>query len=133
MATHDHYTTLAIRSIFLGARIHDAAVLCGKTDGAMRDVFISFCKQKNPNRYNQILIQAVHENYTTTPTKYLREHVLDFIPLEDLYPKFMMESLEEIACVSDYLNRCLGAISADLSLWRARRDSWDGLMKLVNH
>lgn len=130
MANHDHYTALAIRSIFLGARIHDAAVLCGKTDRAMRDEFLTFCKNNNHQRYGEILIKSANDGYTTPPASYFREYILDFIPLQSLYPSFMLESLEEMGQVSDYLDRCLGAASAHLSILRARRDSWNGLMTL---
>lgn len=130
MANHDHYTVLAIRSIFLGARIHDAAIICGRTDRAMRDEFLMFCKKNNRQRYSEILIISAHDGYTTPPVSYFRERILDFIPMQSLYPSFMADSLEEMGQVSDYLDRCLGAASAHLSILRARRDSWDGLMSL---
>lgn len=132
MAIFDHYTDLAIRSIFLGARIHDAAIICGKTDRAMRDDFLMFCKKNNYQRYNEILIISSNDGYTTPPPAYFREYILEFIPLQSLYPSFMADSLEEMSQVSDYLDRCLGMASAHLSILRARRDSWNGLIQLTN-
>lgn len=131
MAIFDHYTDLAIRSIFLGARIHDAAIICGKTDRAMRDDFLMFCKKNNRQRYSEILIISAHDGYTTPPVSYFRERILEFIPLQSLYPSFLSDSLEEMSQVTDYLERNLGFASANLSLWRARKDSWDGLIKLT--
>lgn len=131
MAIFDHYTDLAIRSIFLGARIHDAAIICGKTDRAMRDDFLMFCKKNNRQRYSEILIISAHDGHTTPPVSYFRERILEFIPLQSLYPSFLSDSLEEMNQVTDYLERNLGFASANLSLWRARKDSWDGLIKLT--
>lgn len=132
MATYDHYITIAIQSIFLGARIHDAAVLCGKTDREMRDFFISFCKKNNSKIYELVSIEAANKGCSTPPVDYFRKHIFDFISLENIHPGFMLASLEEMDSVSDYLDRCLGKASANTSLWRARRDSWNGLMALMN-
>lgn len=132
MAKSNHYTRLAIRSIILGARIADAAVLCDKNYRQMRESLHSFCRKSNPDTYNLMLIDATNDGYNSIRTSDLRARALDFIPLVDLYPNFMGESLDEMADVSNYLEKCFISASASFSICRARRDSWNGLMAIVD-
>jgi hypothetical protein len=133
MAKSDHYTQLAIRSIILGARVSDAAVICGKTPQQMRYALHSFCKQSNPQVYESMLIECQHGGANSIKTSDLRCRALDFISIKDIYPSFLIESLEETACVTSYIERCLHNATASLHLWRARRDAWNGLKGVVKY
>ncbi|MCD9517127.1 hypothetical protein [Photobacterium carnosum] len=132
MAIFDHYTELAIRSIFLGARIHDAAILCGETDRTMREIFFVFCKKNNIRTYEKILIETSNAGYSTPPVAYFRAHVIDFIPVDLLLHCFPMQAKDEMSNISEYLNGRLGEAKMKLSILRARRDSWDGLINLID-
>lgn len=131
MANYDHYTDLAIKSIFLGANTHDAAVLCGKTAHLMREELHRFCKKRNLIKYQELLIEAESDGYTSTPTAYFRACMGEFISFKEIYPSFMYESLEEMAKVGDYLERSLSFSNAHRSMKRARRDAWDGIVTLA--
>jgi hypothetical protein len=126
-------TIYAVKSILLGARIHDASVLCDKTDQAMRSALFKFCQTANPLAFEEISINAAHQGYTTIPAEMLREKSSLF--LGDLDSEFISDfmeiQLEDMCDVETYVKRCLSQAQKRLSIWRARNDSWDGLKKMA--
>lgn len=131
MANYDHYTKLAIKSIFLGARIHDAAVVCGKSDALMRREFLAFAKNKNKMKFDFLDVEAASNGYSTIPASYFQNCALDFISLKDIHPGFIRESLSEMSAVYEYIERSLAFATANLSIQRARRDSWVGAVRIL--
>ncbi|WFQ78066.1 hypothetical protein PXH59_00015 (plasmid) [Xenorhabdus sp. SF857] len=85
----DKETIYAIKSIFLGASIHDAAVFCYRNDRAMREKFLLYCKHKNVNKYEEIAIEAANNGYTTPPVHYFRYHVLEFFSRTEIATDFL--------------------------------------------
>ncbi|HGS4561515.1 TPA: hypothetical protein ACMDRZ_003807 [Vibrio cholerae] len=133
MAKHDHDTLYAVKSILLGARIHDASVLCDKTDQAMRWALFQYCQDANPVAFEQISIEAAHKGYTTVPVQMLRDSSSDFIGELDneFITGFMAAQIDDMSDVETYVKRCLFQAQKRLSIWRARHDSWSGLKRMM--
>jgi hypothetical protein len=133
MAKHDHDTLYAVKSILLGARIHDASVLCDKTDQAMRGALFQFCQSANPAAFEKISIEAANQGYTTIPVQMLRDSSSEFIGKldKDFITDFMLDQIDDMGDVETYVKRCFSQAQKRLSIWRARHDSWNGLKRLM--
>lgn len=131
MAENNNATLYAVKSILLGARIHDAAILCDRTDQSMRAALFQFCKNSNPVIFCEIEIEAAHLGYATVPAHLLRDRSLEF--LGELDTKFVIgflqENLDDMVDVSTYIKRCLRNAQAQVSIWRAREAAWEGFVK----
>ncbi|EOW9480331.1 TPA: hypothetical protein ACMDRZ_003074 [Vibrio cholerae] len=122
-------THKAILSIFLGARIHDAAVMIGVSDRTMRDRFLTYCKHANHDTFERIYERAVHQGYSTPPVELFQPHVLDFFPSSalslhkrDLLPDQAKEKAE----------MALLRAKKELSLARIRLSVVDGMGRLLS-
>ena len=116
----DKDTRYAIKSIFLGAKVHDAAALCRRSDHSMRSQFLLFCKNMNRTRFEEIATNAVNDGWSTPPVKYFREHINDFLSKEEITTDFMSEYLDDVGDVINYYARCIAEASNQLRIARAR-------------
>ncbi|WP_237300866.1 hypothetical protein, partial [Vibrio anguillarum] len=117
-----------ILSIFLGARIHDAAVMINVPDRTMRDRFLTYCKHANPEKFERIYERAVHQGYSTPPVELFQLHVLDFFSTIELSlhkQKMLSSSAKEKA------EMALLKAKKELSLARIRLSVVDGVGRLL--
>ena len=133
MNNFDKDTLYAVKCILLGARIHDASVLCDNTDQAMRGALFKFCQMTNPVAFENISIEATNQGYTTIPAQMLRAQSSEFLGEIDnqFFLEFMGEHFADMCDVESYVKRCLSRAQKRASIWRARNDSWDGLKKMI--
>lgn len=134
MTKQNHDTLYAVKSILLGARIHDASVLCDKTDQAMRNALFKFCQAANPITFEEISIEAANQGYATIPAQMLRAQSLEFLGDLDteFIISFMSDQIDDMCDVETYVKRCLARANKRLSIWRARHDSWNGFKRLMD-
>ncbi|WP_155274540.1 hypothetical protein [Vibrio nigripulchritudo] len=118
----------AILSIFLGARIHDAAVLVGISDRTMRDRFLTYCKQTNPERFESIYECAAHRGYSTPPVELFQRHVMEFFNEEDL-PILHQQSSPSL--VKELAEKNVENAKVQLSLARIRLSVVDGMSRIL--
>lgn len=116
----DKDTMYAIKSIFLGAKVHDAAALCGRSDHSMRGQFLLFCKNMNRTRFEEIAVNAVNDGWATPPVKYFQGNIDDFLSKEEITTDFMSEYLDDVGDVINYYARCIAEASNQLRIARAR-------------
>lgn len=133
MRNFDKDTIYAVKSILLGARIHDASALCDKTDQAMRSALFKFCQTVNPLAFEKISIEAAHQGYATIPAQMLKAQSLEFLgDIDDEFiVDFMKIQIDDMCDVETYVKRCIYRTQKRLSIWRARDDAWNGLKKLT--
>lgn len=81
---YDEETKKAILSIFFGARIHDAAVMIGISDRAMRDRFLAYCKHTNVEQFERIYERAVNQGYSTPPVELFQPSIFSFFSRDEL-------------------------------------------------
>lgn len=127
----DQDTMYAIKSIFLGASIHDAAILCYRTDRSMRDKFLLYCKHKNPDLFEEIAIEAVNDGFTTPPVSYFRKQVLGFFSLSEVTTEFLHDYLDDARDLMGYLSKSLADANRMLCIARARHQSTKQALNLL--
>lgn len=127
----DKDTRYAIKSIFLGAKIHDAAALCGRSDQSMRVQFLLFCKNTNRTRFEEIATNSVNDGWSTPPVRYFREQITDFLSKEEITTDFISEYLDDIGDAINYYARCIEESSKKLRIARARHTAMTQAMNLT--
>lgn len=116
----DKDTLYAIKSIFLGATVHDAAALCNRSDQSMRGVFLSFCKQSNPRKFEEIAVNAANDNWSSPPARHFKKHIHHFLTKKEMTTDFIGEYFEDVGEVMRYVERSIGSLSTQLRILKAR-------------
>jgi hypothetical protein len=124
-------TLYAIKSIFLGARVHDAAALCNRSDQSMRDVFLLFCKKVNWLKFEIISVNAVNEGWNGPPVRMFKEHANHFLSTEDMTTDFIGDYLDDVGDAMRYVERSIGRLSIQLRIARARHTAMKQAVHLI--
>lgn len=122
-------TQKAILSIFLGARIHDAAMMIGVADRTMRDRFLTYCKHANHAQFERIYERAVHQGYSTPPVELFQPHVLDFFSHRDL-PVLHSEA-KVSPTAKEQAEEGVAQAKLELSLARIRLNVVEGMTRIL--
>ena len=112
-------------SVLLGGRVHDAAVTLGISDRAMRDTVLNQCKARNPAAYEEILLDAAHQNFTTIPVKMLGARVHDFFDVDTVF----CDSISDHKI--SHQEAALSKILEQLSIRRLMLDALKGRQQLL--
>lgn len=126
----DKKTLYAIKSIFLGAKVHDAAALCERNDQSMRNQFLLFCKDTNRTKFEEIAIQAVNDGWNSPPVKYFRDYINDFFSKDEITTYFMSEYFDDVGDVINYYASCIVEASNQLRIARVRHAAMTKAMNL---
>lgn len=127
----DQDTMYAIKSIFLGASIHDAAIMCYRNDRSMREKFLLYCKHQNTAAFEEIAVEAVKDGFTTPPVNYFRERILDFFSQNEVTTGFLYDYLDDVENLMGYLSKSLAEASRMLCIARARHQSTKQALNLM--
>ncbi|MFW1108375.1 hypothetical protein ACEWA7_20250 [Vibrio parahaemolyticus] len=122
-------TKKAILSIFMGARIHDAAVMIGVPDRTMRDRFLTYCKHVNVQQFERIYEKAVHQGYSTPPVELFQPYLLDFFSQEDISELYGPMNIPSYA--KELAEKGLEKAKRELSLARIRLSVVEGMSRIV--
>jgi len=126
---YNEETRKAVLSIFLGARIHDAAVMISVADRTMRDRFLTYCKHANPDQFERIYERAVHQGYSTPPVELFQPYVLDFFTQADL-PVLHSEA-KVLPTAKELAEESLEKAKLELSLARIRLSVVEGMTRIL--
>lgn len=127
----DNDTIYAIKAIFLGARIHDAAALCDRSDASMRRLFLMFCEKTNKTKFEEICVNAVNDGWSNPPVNYFQEHIEHFLSEKEATLDFMGEYLEDVDNVLGYYKRCISNATKTLRIARARHAAMTQAIHLI--
>ncbi|HHC6562905.1 TPA: hypothetical protein ACN36J_004114 [Vibrio parahaemolyticus] len=129
LSPYGEETRKAILSIFLGARIHDAAVMINISDRTMRDRFLTYCKHTNSDKFERIYERAVHQGYSTPPVELFQPHVLEFFTEKDL-PVLHSEA-KVSSSAKEMAEEGLAQAKRELSLARIRLSVVEGMSRVL--